>query len=150
MFAGVFFGIDFGIDLKHRITMKFSIAVMGAPYSSQAPLSALRFANAVINSGHTLYRVFFYSDGVYNGNALIIPPQDEININESWCTFSREHDTELVVCIASALRRGMLNQAESDRFEKTVFNLSPEFTVSGLGQLIDAGLESDRLVTFCP
>ncbi len=130
--------------------MKFSIAVMGAPYSSQAPLTALRFAVAVIDAGHALHRVFFYSDGVYNGSKLIIPPQDEINVNEAWCAFSREHDTELVVCIASALRRGMLDQAEADRYEKTVHNLAPEFVVAGLGQLIDAGLESDRLVTFNP
>ena len=128
--------------------MKFSIAVFGAPYSSQAPLSALQFATAVLEAGHELYRVFFYHDGVYNGNALIIPPQDEMNINEAWCRLAREHEIELVVCIASALRRGMLDESEANRYEKTVHNLSPEFTVSGLGQLIDAGLESDRLVSF--
>ncbi len=130
--------------------MIFSVAVFGAPYSSQACLTALRFSTAVIEAGHDLYRVFFYHDGVYCGNSLITPPQDEININEAWCNLAKTHDTELVVCIASALRRGMLDKTEADRYEKTAWNLSPEFTVSGLGQLIDAGLESDRLVTFLP
>ena len=128
--------------------MKFAIAVFGAPQSSQSCLSALKFAQAVIKEGHVLYRVFFYHDAVSAGNLLSAPPQDEIDLTKEWIAFSEQYNTELIVCIASALRRGMLNQEESDRYEKTVANLSPQFTVSGLGQLIDAGIEADRLVSF--
>ena len=130
--------------------MRFSIAVLGAPYSSQASLSGLHFARAVLSSGHDLYRVFFYSDGVYNGNSLIVAPQDELNLNTEWKTLSAQNEVELVVCIASALRRGMLDEAESNRYDKAGFTLGPEFIISGLGQLIDAGIQADRLVTFNP
>ena len=130
--------------------MKFSIAVFGAPYSSQAALSALHFATAVLGTDHELYRVFFYHDGVYNGNALSAPPQDETNLNRDWAALARKHEVELVVCVASALRRGMLDATEAERYEKDGFSLGPEFIIAGLGQLIDAGLESDRLITFSP
>ncbi|MBL4681047.1 MAG: sulfurtransferase complex subunit TusD [Pseudomonadales bacterium] len=128
--------------------MKFSIAIYGGPNDSQAPLSALHFAKAVLSSGHTLYRVFFYNEAVVVANELMVAPQDELNLNQAWSEFSKNHDIDLVVCIASALRRGMLNESEANRYEKNNHNISPAFTVSGLGQLIDAGIQSDRLVSF--
>lgn len=128
--------------------MKFAIAVYGAPYSHQAPLSAYHFAKAVLEQGHDIYRVFFYHDGVYNGNAAIAPPQDEQDIRKMWATFATDNQIELIVCIASALRRGVLDKTEADRYEKSAANLDEAFTISGLGQLIDAGLNADRLVTF--
>jgi len=55
---------------------------------------------------------------------------------------------DAVVCIAAGLRRGVLDEVEQERYEKTGNNLSKGFTLSGLGQLIDAGTNSDRLITF--
>ncbi len=128
--------------------MLISLAVFGAPQNSQAALSALRFAEAVKRQGHDLYRVFFYHDGVTTGNQLVVAPQDELDVQAAWSSFGKKHNVELIVCIASALRRGLLDSAEADRNEKSNFNLDPAFTISGLGQFIDAGLQSDRLVTF--
>ncbi len=128
--------------------MKFAIVVYGAPYSNQAPLSALSFARAVLDGGHEICRVFFYQDGVHTGNRAITPPQDEANIQQQWSELATGNHIELVVCIASALRRGVLDQKEADRYEKSCANLDPAFTISGLGQFIDAGLNADRLVTF--
>ena len=128
--------------------LRFSIAVYGGPYHSQAALSALRFSQAVINSGHKIYRVFFYHDGVNTGNKMIVAPQDELNLNQAWSSFSKQNDVELIVCVASALRRGMLDERESARYEKPASTLDPQFTISGLGQLIDGALSADRFVTF--
>ncbi|MFP6808655.1 MAG: sulfurtransferase complex subunit TusD [Pseudomonadales bacterium] len=128
--------------------MKFSIVIQGAPYSSQAPLTAIYFARALLEQGHEIVRVFFYQDGVHCGNTAIAPPQDEPDIRKMWSEFAGENDVELIVCIASALRRGVLDNAEADRYEKSSASLDSAFTISGLGQLIDAGLNSDRLVTF--
>jgi tRNA 2-thiouridine synthesizing protein D len=52
------------------------------------------------------------------------------------------------VCVASALRRGMLDPTEASRYEHDAASVAPEFTISGLGQLIDAAIDCDRLVTF--
>ncbi|MBT4491985.1 MAG: sulfurtransferase complex subunit TusD [Gammaproteobacteria bacterium] len=128
--------------------MKFSIVVYGAPYSSEGCLSALKFAESVITNGHEIVRVFFYQDGVYTANVLIAPPQDEIDISQAWGQFGIDHDIELIACIASCLRRGILDETEASRYEKRSDNLRAGFTISGLGQLIDASLNADRVVTF--
>lgn len=128
--------------------MKFSLLVLANPYSSQGSLSALKFAEAVINQGHEIYRVFFYHDGVHSGSNLQSPTQDELNIQSNWSAFSKAHNTDLVICIAAALKRGVLNQEEAQRYEKSQFNLDNAFELSGLGQLLDAQIHSDRLVTF--
>lgn len=128
--------------------MNFAIVVYGAPYSQQASISALHFARAVLASGHDIYRVFFYQDGVYNGNGLSAAPQDEPDIHGQWSRFASDHEVELIVCIASSLRRGMLDKTEAERYEKPAANLGAPFQISGLGQLIDASLNADRVITF--
>jgi tRNA 2-thiouridine synthesizing protein D len=128
--------------------MNFAIVVHGAPYSSEACLSALNFANAVLASGHSIYRVFFYHDGVHTANGLIAPPQDEAPVGKQWQEFATENNIELIACIASCLRRGILDETEADRYEKSGSNIAPGFTISGLGQLIDASINADRVVTF--
>jgi tRNA 2-thiouridine synthesizing protein D len=128
--------------------MIFSIAVYAAPYSSQASDSAYRFAMALLENGHQLYRVFFYHDAVHTASILTTPPQDEINVTQNWQALAHEHKVDLVVCIAAALKRGIINQQESIRYDKATSNLAKGFEISGLGQLVDAAVVSDRLITF--
>jgi len=125
--------------------MKYCLAIYGAPYSSQAAFS---FAEAAIARGHEIYRLFFYLDGVHNATSLATPPQDENDIPARWRELIQSHNIDAVVCIAAGLRRGVLDEVEQQRYEKTGHNLSEGFTLSGLGQLIDAGTHSDRLITF--
>ncbi|WP_111640821.1 sulfurtransferase complex subunit TusD [Marinimicrobium alkaliphilum] len=128
--------------------MKFAIAVHGAPHTSQASASAYRFARALLDEGHELYRVFFYRDGVHNGSALAAPPQDEQDLTADWQTLARTHNVDLLVCIAAALRRGILNADEAERYAKPAANLAQGFELGGLGQLVDAAVHVDRLITF--
>ena len=128
--------------------MNFAIVVHGAPYSSEACLSALNFAKAVLASGHSINRVFFYHDGVHTANSLIAPPQDEAPVSKQWQEFGIENNIELIACIASCLRRGVLYETEANRYEKSDCNIAHGFTISGLGQLIDASINADRVVTF--
>lgn len=128
--------------------MKFSLLVLASPYSSQGALSALKFANACIENGHEIYRAFFYHDGVHSGSELQTPAQDEVNIQQGWSTLAQQHKIDLVICIAAALKRGNLNNDEANRYDKPSANLSSHFELSGLGQLLDAQIHSDRLVTF--
>ena len=128
--------------------MIFSLAIYSAPYSSQASDSAFRFASALLENGHALYRVFFYHDAIHNASSLATPPQDEINFPLNWQILAKKYNVDLVVCIAAALKRGLLNEQEASRYEKPAFNLAKGFEISGLGQLVDAAVISDRLVTF--
>lgn len=128
--------------------MIFSLAIYSAPHTTQASDSAYRFAETLLSEGHSLYRVFFYQDGVYNSNNLITPAQDETDISSGWQQLSAKYQIDMVVCIAAALKRGILNQEEAERYEKPAHNLRDGFAISGLGQLVDAALMSDRLITF--
>jgi tRNA 2-thiouridine synthesizing protein D len=130
--------------------MKLAVAVYGAPASSQAPRTALRFVRAALASGHTVDRVFFYHDGVLTANALATPPQDESDVGAERAALAETHGIELAVCVAAALRRGVLDAEEADRYGRPTQNLRAPFRILGLGQLVEAALTADRLVTFPP
>ncbi|MEH6550851.1 MAG: sulfurtransferase complex subunit TusD [Pseudomonadales bacterium] len=128
--------------------MKLSLIILGSPYGSQSPTSALAFARAAIDSGHQIYRVFFYHDGVYTASKLSISPQDEKFPGEEWANFAQQQQLDLVVCISAASRRGIMDQQEAERHELTHASLKSAYEISGLGQYIDAAIQSDRLITF--
>ncbi|WP_226661214.1 sulfurtransferase complex subunit TusD [Microbulbifer aggregans] len=128
--------------------MKFTLVIYGAPHASEGAATALRFARALLEAGHTLYRVFFYADGIHNGSALAAPPQDEQDLLGQWQQLQQAHQLDLVVCIAAAQRRGLLSESEATRLEKPAANLAEGFELAGLGQLAEATAASDRIVTF--
>ena len=128
--------------------MNFAVLVYGAPYSCSASLSALNFAEAALAEGHGVHRVFFYMDGVYSANALAAPPQDETDLTQRWSRFALAHGQELCICIASSLRRGLLDDTEAARYDKPAANLAPGFVIAGLGQYIEALLAADRVMAF--
>lgn len=128
--------------------MKFGIQVNEGPYQHQASDSAYQFAKAALEAGHEIYRVFFYHDGVNNGTRLTTPPQDDRNIVVRWSELAEKHGVDLVICVAAAQRRGIADADESKRNGKDADNIAPGFRISGLGQLIEAGIQADRLVVF--
>lgn len=128
--------------------MKFGIVVNEGPYTHQASDSAYQFAKAALEKGHEIVRVFFYHDGVNNATRLTVPPQDERNVQRNWSELGQANNLDLVVCIAAAQRRGILDENEAKRQGKDADNIAPGFRISGLGQLIEAGIIADRLVTF--
>jgi tRNA 2-thiouridine synthesizing protein D len=128
--------------------MKFTIQVNEGPYTHQASDSAYQFAKAALAQGHEIYRIFFYHDGVNNATRLTTPPQDDRNIINRWSALAAEHSLDMVVCVAAAQRRGIADADEARRNGKDAHNLAPGFRISGLGQLIEGGIQSDRLVVF--
>ena len=117
--------------------MKFAILVNEGPFNHQASDSAYQFTKAALGMGHEVVRVFFYYDGVHNGNKLSEPQSDDRNIVKRWSKLAEEHTLDLSVCVAAGLRRGIKDD-----------NLAPGFRITGLGQLVEAGIDSDRLVAF--
>lgn len=128
--------------------MRFGIVVTEGPYTHQASDSAYRFTKAALDKGHEIFRVFFYNDGVNNATRFAVPPQDDRNLQVLWSELAEKHKLDLVVCIAAAQRRGILDADEAKRQGKDGNNIAPGFRISGLGQLIEAGIQSDRLVMF--
>lgn len=127
--------------------MKFVISVLS---SSTAPSTrrALRFAQALLAEGHEIVRVFFYQDGVHNASNNLVVAQDQQDIAKQWQAFIIENQLDAVVCIAAALRRGVLDQAEAQRYQRDAANLAEGFQLSGLGQLHDGLQQADRFISF--
>ncbi|CAA6828106.1 MAG: tRNA 5-methylaminomethyl-2-thiouridine synthase TusD [uncultured Thiotrichaceae bacterium] len=128
--------------------MKFTVMVNEGPYQHQSADTALHFVRAALEKGHEIFRVFFYHDGVNNGTRIAVPPKDDRLIQQEWSNLAKEHDLDLVICIAAAQRRGLMDAAESKRQGLDADNIIEGFRISGLGQLIEGGIQSDRTVVF--
>lgn len=128
--------------------MKFTIQINEGPYQHQASDTAYQFTKAALEKGHEIFRVFFYHDGVNNATRLTSPPQDDRNVVNRWSALAEKHNLDLVVCVAAAQRRGIADADEARRNGKDADNLAPGFRISGLGQLIEGGIQADRLVVF--
>ncbi len=127
--------------------MKFVINVLSAN-TAPSTRRALRFAQALLASGHEIVRVFFYQDGVLTASNNIVVAQDQQDIAQQWQAFITEHQLDAVVCIAAALRRGVLDQAEAQRYQRDAVNLAEGYQLSGLGQLHDGLQQADRFISF--
>ncbi|WP_374981266.1 sulfurtransferase complex subunit TusD [Pseudomonas solani] len=127
--------------------MKFAIALF-APAHAPSSRRALRFAEAVLDGGHEITRLFFYQDGVHSASTNVVTPQDEPDIARDWANLLAKHQLDGVVCIAAALRRGVINQEEAERYGRVAANLAPGWELSGLGQLHEAAQMADRLICF--
>ena len=77
-----------------------------------------------------------------SGSTMWVGPMTRPPASPHFCNL------DLVVCIAAAQRRGMMDADEAKRQGFEDNNLIEGFRISGLGQLIEAGIESDRLVVF--
>ena len=117
--------------------MKFGIVVNEGPFTHQASDSAYQFTKAAIEKGHEVMRVFFYYDGVNNGNKLSEPQAYDRNLVKLWGALAAEHKLDLVICVAAALRRGIRQEILADGFR-----------ISGLGQLVELSMAADRTVVF--
>ena len=115
--------------------MRLSLLVQGEPCTSSAPYNALAFARAAVAAGHGIGRVFFYKDATLLASRLAA---DEQKLREGWTALAASADFELAVCVSAAARRGIVEE----------LSLADGFTIVGLGQLIEAMEDSDRLVAF--
>ena len=127
--------------------MKFAIALF-APAHAPSSRRALRFAQAALDGGHEIVRLFFYQDGVHSASGNVVSPQDELDLPREWREVVQQHQLDAVVCIAAALRRGVLNAEEAQRYGKPAANLEAPWELSGLGQLHEAAQLADRLISF--
>lgn len=118
--------------------MKFSLAIYAGPSTPELCSTALQFAEAVLAKGHSIYRLFFFSDGVLNA-----VPGPGAPLFQHWRALIEANEVDAVVCVTSAKHRGI--EATSTG---TSLQLGEGFVIGGLGQLIDAAVHSDRLITF--
>jgi tRNA 2-thiouridine synthesizing protein D len=128
--------------------MIFSLLIQQSAFGRQSSYSAYRFACELIEQGHTLYRVFFLGDGVHHGSALNCPAAGELDLPALWQQLAHAHEVDLVTCVGSALRRGITDAQQAQRHGLKHASLRDGFELSGLGQLVEASIRSDRLLDF--
>ncbi|MBS1203773.1 MAG: tRNA 2-thiouridine(34) synthase TusD [Proteobacteria bacterium] len=128
--------------------MHFALMVTGPAYGTQQASSAYQFALALLEAGHTLSSVFFYREGVNNANALTAPASDEFDLVRAWQRLHDEQQVELHICVAAALRRGVVDDNEARRLALPAANLQAGFSLTGLGALAEAAISCDRVVQF--
>lgn len=90
--------------------MTFVLIVTGPPYGTQQASSAFLFTKALIKTNHTLHCVFFYNEGIYNANSLVLPATDEFDLITAWEKLYKEYGVPLHFCTAAALRRGVIDK----------------------------------------
>lgn len=128
--------------------LNYCLLVTGPAYGTQQASSAWQFAQALLAAGHRISSIFFYREGVLNANQFTSPANDEFDLVRAWATMAQQHQIELNVCVAAALRRGVTDEQEGVQLGLNAANLQTGFTLSGLGQLAEAALSCDRLVQF--
>ena len=92
-------------------------------------------------------RVFFHGDGVESANANRVFPQDESDLLQRWRQLHDSAGITPIVCVTSALKRGLLDAREAKRSAK-VETLAPFMEIGGLGQLIEATTLASKVVCF--
>lgn len=126
---------------------KYSICVKGHP-DSPAIGHSLEFSKSTIAAGHQLTGIFFYGDAVSLCLKTRIPSQGTLCLGAEWESFLLDNQLEAIVCIAAALRRGVLDRTEAKRNNFDFNLLRGGFVISGLGQLIAANAEADHVLSF--
>ncbi|MDD9155943.1 sulfurtransferase complex subunit TusD [Aliivibrio sp. S4TY2] len=130
------------------MSLRYGLVVNGSAYGTQASRQAFQFAQALIEQGEILEKVFFYQDGVLNASSLILPANDEFDITKAWQALAKAHNVELETCVAAALRRGVIGYEEAEQNKVEQHNLASGFKQAGLGGLATALLTFDRVIQF--
>ena len=128
--------------------MRFALLVHGSPCGSASSLAAVRFAETLLAEGHSIGRVFFHGDGAAHANAALMPSTNEADLPARWQALARAHGVELLACVGSAARRGVVDAREAARQGLAGSTVREGFERAGLGQLVDAALRCDRVVSF--
>lgn len=128
--------------------MIFALLVHDAPVGRHSSQAAYRFAHELLASGHALFRVFFFADGVHNSTRLNISQGNETDLPLLWSRLAAEHGVDLVSCVGSGLRRGIIDAAQARQHGIEAASLREGFELSGLGQLVEANIRCDRIVVF--
>ena len=81
-----------------------------------------------------------------NGNALVYPANDEVNLQKHWQMFSITHNVPLHLCVAASQRRGVVDNLTTASTGHN--NLAEGFIIAGLGEFMAASLKADRVITL--
>ncbi len=115
--------------------MLYTIVVQSSHLNNNS--EALALAQELLNNKHKISVIFFLFDAAYTANAFIDMPTDEPNISQQWSAFAKQHSIKLIVCSASAARRGIV-----------AANLADGFNLGSIGELVESCDAADHVVSL--
>ncbi|WP_367675764.1 sulfurtransferase complex subunit TusD [Buchnera aphidicola] len=122
---------------------------MGSIYGTENSTSALLFSNSLMKGcKHSIKNIFFYCDGVLNGNKMSFTSIDENNLVNSWYQLSKKFFINLNICSSAACRRGVIDDTMALDLGFLHGNLHFSFRLTGLGTFVQSVLNSDRVLQF--
>ena len=99
--------------------------------------SALETVRNIIVGNNQINCIYFLFDGVYTANKYIDMPTDEFALTNAWADFAQEFNIPLLVCAASGLRRGIVEQTIADGF-----------AFGSIGQLVEYCDRANEVITL--
>jgi tRNA 2-thiouridine synthesizing protein D len=127
--------------------LSYTIILTQSPALSESSLTAQRLVSELIDHGDKIDRIFFYQDAAYIGLKSQIPGQGLQASYQGWLDLQHKQSFPLQICIANALRRGVVDHTEAKRYQG-LETLQSGFQLSGLGEIADACQSSDRIITL--
>ncbi len=118
-----------------------AIIITSPPYSNLTA-TAVEFTRSALINNINVLGVFFYQDGALNAAKQLAIATDEYQAITQWRDLHNEFDLALHVCATAAEKRGLTDELLVD--DKS--NIHKEFTLSGLGELVELTTKADRVV----
>jgi tRNA 2-thiouridine synthesizing protein D len=118
-----------------------AVVVTTPPYS-HLTITALTYVEAALTAGINVIGVFFYQDGAMHANKNISIASDEYQAIAHWQRLQQQYQLPLHICITAAEKRGIACDSIDNE------QVNEEFTVSGLGELVELTTKASRLVQF--
>jgi tRNA 2-thiouridine synthesizing protein D len=118
-----------------------TLLLLTAAPTNRLAWHALELAKA-LKARQQQLSVFFYQDAVHVANQLNWHPADDRSLSNEWLSLG----IDLPVCVSAALYRGITDQDNATRHQLPTANLITGFRLTGLGELADAMLHTQRII----
>jgi tRNA 2-thiouridine synthesizing protein D len=116
--------------------------IITTPPNSNLTATAFNIIESALYSGINVVGVFFYQDGVLNGSQHLALPNDEYQVHQQWQKLHQHYDIPLHLCATAAEKRGLSDDVNDNH----TTNIHRNFTLSGLGELVELNAKADRLI----
>lgn len=118
---------------------RFGLLLTSGSFASQSFASALAFAKAAVQAGHSIEHIFLYEDAVFAATAAVDLPADEPDVSAQLSKFCQQHAIPLLFCITAAQKRGVCSDSLAAR---------QGYTAAGLAEFAMRLSNTDKLVQF--
>ena len=125
---------------------QFTVLIDSSPEQTNAHFNAIAFCRAALAQQHQIKQIFFFQDAVRIADHRLDLPADEWDPQAQWQQLAQEHGLPLQICSAASQRRGLGGAESLEEAEAQL--LAPGFKIGGLGVLVKASLNIDRMVQF--